>query len=186
MESSVPPGKLSQPAFYIDRILSLDLEKPERSLKLHRPWADGGVGRKRGNSFCFKQHQDEQQNPPRTTSSWYMGRRPRTAFSNSQVNALETVFQVNCYPGIELREQLAEKLDLDEDRVQIWFQNRRAKLRRSLRETRLQLVQTAVTDLWVQPEVIGHLRTFKQKGGDDELTHEHASHHQIKVEEEEE
>lgn len=36
-----------------------------------------------------------------------------------QVNVLETVFQVNCYPGIQLREQLAERLDLDEDRIQV-------------------------------------------------------------------
>ncbi|TNN72063.1 Cytochrome c1, heme protein, mitochondrial [Liparis tanakae] len=34
--------------------------------------------------------------------------------------------------------------------LKIWFQNRRAKLRRSLRESRLLLVQTAVADLGVR------------------------------------
>lgn len=36
-----------------------------------------------------------------------------------QVNVMETVFQMNCYPGIQLREQLADRLDLDEDRIQV-------------------------------------------------------------------
>lgn len=52
---------------------------------------------------------------------------------------------------------------------QIWFQNRRAKLRRSLRETRLQLVQTAVADLGVGHEVIGHLKVRLGRRGDREL-----------------
>uniref|UniRef100_A0A8C5D0K5 Homeobox domain-containing protein n=1 Tax=Gouania willdenowi TaxID=441366 RepID=A0A8C5D0K5_GOUWI len=65
-------------------------------------------------------------------------RRPRTAFTSTQVSC------------IELREQLAIRLDLDEDRIQIWFQNRRAKLRRSLREARLRLCVTTVSELKVK------------------------------------
>uniref|UniRef100_A0A667Y088 HESX homeobox 1 n=1 Tax=Myripristis murdjan TaxID=586833 RepID=A0A667Y088_9TELE len=61
-----------------------------------------------------------------------------------QVSVLERVFQVNSYPGIQLREELAGRLNLDEDRIQIWFQNRRAKLKRSHRETRLQLVHNNI------------------------------------------
>uniref|UniRef100_H3C213 Homeobox domain-containing protein n=1 Tax=Tetraodon nigroviridis TaxID=99883 RepID=H3C213_TETNG len=72
---------------------------------------------------------------------WCVVRRPRTAFTNGQVNLLESVFQVNSYPGIRLREDLAQKLELDEDRIQIWFQNRRAKFRRSFRESSLQFMQ---------------------------------------------
>uniref|UniRef100_A0A3Q0S6Q5 Homeobox domain-containing protein n=1 Tax=Amphilophus citrinellus TaxID=61819 RepID=A0A3Q0S6Q5_AMPCI len=131
----------SRLAFSIDRILGL--ERPGNSLKLHRPWA----GKEHGQSCCFNvllfccikaendaedENREQQQLNSRPTSNWYIGRRPRTAFTNSQVNILETVFQVNCYPGIQLREQLAGRLDLDEDRIQIWFQNRRAKLRRLL------------------------------------------------------
>ncbi|XP_072797641.1 homeobox expressed in ES cells 1 isoform X2 [Vicugna pacos] len=67
--------------------------------------------------------------------SWYRGRRPRTAFTQNQVEVLENVFRVNCYPGIDIREDLAQKLNLEEDRIQIWFQNRRAKLKRSHRES---------------------------------------------------
>uniref|UniRef100_A0A3B4TAC8 Homeobox expressed in ES cells 1-like n=1 Tax=Seriola dumerili TaxID=41447 RepID=A0A3B4TAC8_SERDU len=139
----------SRSTFSIDRILGLDLDPAGNCLNLHRPWTEN-----RGNSLCFIHQHPHPQLTHRPTSNWYAGRRPRTAFTNSQVSVLETVFQVNCYPGIQLREQLAVRLDLDEDRIQIWFQNRRAKLRRSLRETRLRLVQTAVADLGV----IGQLK----------------------------
>ncbi|XP_030586305.1 homeobox expressed in ES cells 1-A [Archocentrus centrarchus] len=159
----------SQLAFSINRILGL--ERPGNSLKLHRPWAENDAE---------DENREQQQLNSRPTSNWYIGRRPRTAFTNSQVNILETVFQVNCYPGIQLREQLAGRLDLDEDRIQIWFQNRRAKLRRSLRETRLQLVQTAVADLGVGREVIGRLKVTLDGRGDRELS----SHLQVEKENE--
>ncbi|XP_006892275.1 PREDICTED: homeobox expressed in ES cells 1 [Elephantulus edwardii] len=67
--------------------------------------------------------------------NWYRGRRPRTAFTQNQIEVLENVFRINCYPGIDIREDLAQKLNLEEDRIQIWFQNRRAKLKRSYRES---------------------------------------------------
>ncbi|XP_062270463.1 homeobox expressed in ES cells 1-like [Scomber scombrus] len=130
-------------------------------------------------------HHPQQLNSTRPTSNWYIGRRPRTAFTNSQVNVLETVFHVNCYPGIQLREQLAGKLELDEDRIQIWFQNRRAKLRRSMRETRLRLVQTAVADLGVKEEVIGQLKAKRDVQSELEFAQRLASRLQLEVEEEE-
>ncbi|XP_049893547.1 homeobox expressed in ES cells 1 [Epinephelus moara] len=188
MASTVAPVTAeSRPAFSIERILGLELERPGTCLKLHRPWAEIGAEMENRNSLCSKPHHHHPQlvSSARPTSNWYIGRRPRTAFTNSQVNVLETVFQVNCYPGIQLREQLAGRLDLDEDRIQIWFQNRRAKLRRSLRETRLQLVQTAVADLGVKHEVIGHLKAERDAGGDLELAQRLASRLQLEVEEEE-
>lgn len=36
-----------------------------------------------------------------------------------QIKILESVFQVNSYPGIDIREELAKKLHLDEDRIQV-------------------------------------------------------------------
>ncbi|XP_053325572.1 homeobox expressed in ES cells 1 [Spea bombifrons] len=77
--------------------------------------------------------------------SWYRGRRPRTAFTRSQIEILENVFRVNSYPGIDIREELANKLALDEDRIQIWFQNRRAKLKRSRRESQFLMVKDSLT-----------------------------------------
>lgn len=69
---------------------------------------------------------------------------------------------------------------------QIWFQNRRAKLRRSLRETRLQLVQTAVADSGVRHEVIGQLKAKREVRGGLDLAEWLASRLHLEMEEEEE
>ncbi|XP_064882601.1 DCC-interacting protein 13-alpha-like isoform X1 [Oncorhynchus nerka] len=83
----------------------------------------------------------------RRTLNWYIGRRPRTAFSSTQIEVLESVFLINSYPGIDIRDELAQRLHLEEDRIQIWFQNRRAKLKRSHRESQFLMVKKAFADL---------------------------------------
>uniref|UniRef100_A0A8B9X1T7 Homeobox domain-containing protein n=1 Tax=Bos mutus grunniens TaxID=30521 RepID=A0A8B9X1T7_BOSMU len=70
--------------------------------------------------------------PPRPQSSSQEdsareARRKRTVISPSQTRILVQAFTRDRFPGIAAREELARQTGIPEPRIQIWFQNRRAR-----------------------------------------------------------
>ncbi|XP_030387241.1 homeobox protein invected [Scaptodrosophila lebanonensis] len=58
-------------------------------------------------------------------------KRPRTAFSGTQLARLKHEFNENRYLTEKRRQQLSGELGLNEAQIKIWFQNKRAKLKKS-------------------------------------------------------
>lgn len=59
-------------------------------------------------------------------------KRHRTTYNAFQLRILEEAFKQNSYPTTTVREVLADKTFLEPSRVQVWFQNRRAKHKKQL------------------------------------------------------
>ena len=60
-------------------------------------------------------------------------RRRRTHFTSAQISELEGIFERIPYPGASIRNTISSNLGIPEDRIKVWFQNKRARSRRKKR-----------------------------------------------------
>ena len=58
-------------------------------------------------------------------------KRPRTAFTSSQLARLKDEFDRSKYLTGERRQVLANELGLNESQIKIWYQNKRAKIKKT-------------------------------------------------------
>nr|XP_033787521.1 homeobox protein engrailed-2 [Geotrypetes seraphini] len=68
---------------------------------------------------------------PKKKNSSKEDKRPRTAFTAEQLQRLKAEFQTNRYLTEQRRQSLAQELNLNESQIKIWFQNKRAKIKKT-------------------------------------------------------
>ncbi|XP_041661953.1 homeobox protein MIXL1 [Cheilinus undulatus] len=94
-------------------------------------------------------------------------RRKRTNFTQQQIEVLEKVYFDTKYPDIYLRERLEALTGLPESRIQVWFQNRRAKSRRQ--------VGSSVSLKAANPPAAGPFSQIQNRMGTDKVFDNHAA-----------
>ncbi|XP_044155666.1 homeobox protein NOBOX-like [Bufo gargarizans] len=93
------------------------------SCKLPEFVCDTGLEGERPKTKCLRESFDEIAEPSKKKS--------RTLYNIDQVQELERIFMEDHYPDTEKRREIADIIGVTPQRIMVWFQNRRAKWRKS-------------------------------------------------------
>jgi hypothetical protein len=86
----------------------------------------------------------------------------RTRATPEQLAILEDTFKTNTSPNSKVREALAEKVSMSERSIQIWFQNRRAKMKAVQKRAHLMINQESLNHFMTcMPPNYGNIYPFR-------------------------
>ncbi|KAI9493944.1 hypothetical protein BDB00DRAFT_928661 [Zychaea mexicana] len=91
-----------------------------------------------------QQHNNNPTTTSKTSTTTPTPTKKRTRATAEQLAVLEDTFAVNVSPNSKLRKQLAERLQMSERSIQIWFQNRRAKVKHMQKRAQMQMQQASI------------------------------------------
>ncbi|KAL0138957.1 Homeodomain-like DNA binding domain-containing protein-containing transcription factor [Mucor lusitanicus] len=127
LTSSKVPQKVALPAY---RYSPSKSPSPDEAPQLPGSAADSDRGESMPPDSPDQDESGTDQSHSTTSSSGDFPRmpvRPRQRFAADEISAMEKVYRRNKRPSNEIKQRLARRFGTSVNRIQIWFQNRRAK-----------------------------------------------------------